>query len=157
MKKNIRILILALLVLALGSAAAVHAEIIPPYGEGQIGLTSVVLCEQLTLRREPSTSAKTVETLMYGSLINVMKQENGWAYCVFGDSEESPAGWVKTDYIAVDPAWYMAVAATPVYAWNDAAAPKVALLDTGTRLPILKDDGDWLVVSLRGASGWIRK
>lgn len=157
MKKHIRTIILALLVLAVAGIAAVHAEILPPYGEGQIGLTAVVLCEELTLRKDPSASAGAVETLQYGSLINVMKQENGWAYCVFGDSEESPAGWVKTDYITVDPAWYLTTAATPVYAWNDAAAPKVALLDKDTRLPILKDDGDWLVVSLRGASGWILK
>ena len=36
-------------------------------------------------------------------------------------------------------------------------APKVALLDKDTLLPILKDDGEWLVVSLRGATGWIHK
>ena len=46
---------------------------------------------------------------------------------------------------------------TPVYAWNDTAALKVGLLDPGTTLPILKDTGDWLIVSLRGATGWIRK
>ena len=44
-----------------------------------------------------------------------------------------------------------------MYAWNDTAALKVALLDKDTTLPILKDCGDWLVVSLRGASGWIHK
>jgi hypothetical protein len=36
-------------------------------------------------------------------------------------------------------------------------APKVALLSKGTMLPILKDEGEWLIVSLRGASGWIHK
>ena len=71
--------------------------------------------------------------------------------------DAGPAGWVNADYIAVDPAWYRADNATPVYAWNDTEAPKVALLDAGTELPILKDDGDWLIVSLRGATGWIRK
>lgn len=29
------------------------------------------------------------------------------------------------------------------------------MLDAGTILPILRDDGDWMVVSLRGAVGWI--
>ncbi len=46
---------------------------------------------------------------------------------------------------------------TPVYAWNDTAAPKVALLDADTSLPILKEVGEWYVVSLRGAAGWIHK
>ena len=34
---------------------------------------------------------------------------------------------------------------------------EVGLLDDGEMLPILKDDGDWLVVGLRGAAGWILK
>ena len=157
MKKHIRVMILALMILALGSVIAARAEIIPPYGEGQIGLTAVVLCEELTMREKPSASSRAVETLQYGFRPNVMKESDGWAYCVDGDSEDSLAGWVRTDYIVIDPAWYRADAATTVYAWNDTAAPKVALLEKGSVLPILKDDGEWLVVSLRGASGWIRK
>ena len=53
--------------------------------------------------------------------------------------------------------WYVTVKNTAVYAWNDTSAPKVALLDKGTRLPILKEESDWFVVSLRGATGWIHK
>lgn len=161
MKKHIRTIILALLVLVLGSAAAVHAEIIPPYGEGQIGLTAVVLCEELTMRKEPGASSAAVRVLPYGSRISLpygrQINSNGWAYCVLGDSEDADSGWVNADYLAIDPAWYRTDSKTPVYAWNDTAAPKIALLDRDTTLPVLKEDGDWLVVSLRGASGWIRK
>ena len=161
--KRILFTVLALAVLLSGSVAAVRAEIIPPYGEGQIGLQAVVLCEELTLREKPDVSARAVKTLPYGTRISVTeneeirKQSNGWAYCVLGDSEDATVGWVNPDYIVVDPAWYRTDGKTPVYAWNDPAAPKVALLDKDTLLPILKEDGDWLVVSLRGAVGWIRK
>ena len=154
MKRCVMLTILAALILALGTA---HAEIIPPHGEGQIGLQAVVLCDSLTVRREPDTSAKVVTTLAYGALPIVMKQSDGWAYCALGDSEDSGAGWVIADYIAIDPAWYRTDEKTQVYAWDDAAAPKVALLSAGTTLPILKEEGKWLVVSLRGATGWIRK
>ena len=48
------------------------------------------------------------------------------------------------------------------YAWSGLSAPKVALLekntelfDINTYLPILKNEGEWLLVSLRGATGWI--
>lgn len=153
MKKTALIAALTAFVLLLTGA---HAEIIPPRGEGQIGLSSVVICESLTLRQEPNASAKAVKTLKYGSSIIVMKQSDGWAYCTLGDSEDSPKGWVNADYIAVDPAWYKTDAKTPVYAWNDTNAPKVALLDAGTSLPILKSEGEWLIVSLRGAIGWIK-
>ena len=158
MKKHVWFTILILITFILGSMTAAEAEIIPPYGEGQIGLQAVVLCESLTVRREPSTDSAAVMTLKYGSLFAVQKQQNGWADCfVSDDVDAGQTGWVRSDYIAIDPAWYRTEAATPVYAWNDTSAPKVALLDTDTRLPILKEEGQWLVVSLRGATGGILK
>ena len=157
MKKHVWLTILTLMVM-LAAAVAVQAEIIPPYGEGQIGLSAVVLCESLTVRKDPKADSAAVGTLENGKRFIVMKQENGWAECcVSDDVDAGPIGWVKSDYIVVDPAWYRTTASTPVYAWNDVTAPKVALLDKDTTLPILKDDGEWLVVSLRGATGWIRK
>lgn len=44
-----------------------------------------------------------------------------------------------------------------VYAWDDKMAPKVALLEKDTTLPVLKEEEEWLIVSLRGAVGWIHK
>lgn len=157
MKKVARLSILIALMLALGCIGMAHAEILPPHGFGQIGLQAVVLCEKLTLRQEPNASSKAIETLNYGDLPIVMEQRNGWAYCTVDDSEDSAIGWVNADYLAVDPAWLRTEQKTTVYAWNDTAAPKVALLNADTRLPILKEEGEWLVVSLRGASGWIHK
>ncbi len=166
MKKSIWVTILTALVLALGCSGIVHAEIIPPYGPGQqIGYPAVVLCEKLTLREKPSSSSKAIETLNYGALPIVVNadlpegpmEENGFVYCTLGDSEESPCGWINAEYIFINPAWFVTEKKTAVYAWNDTAAPKVALLDKDTRLPILKEEGDWYIVSLRGAVGWIHK
>ncbi len=155
MKKQIWTAIVIALILTIGCILPAKAAVLPPRGEGQIGLQAVVLCEELTVREKPSSSSKAVEKLQYGAWPIVIEQKDGWAYCVLGDSEDSPSGWVNADYIVVDPAWYRTDAKTPVYAWNDTAAPKVALLDKDTTLPILKEEGDWLLVSLRGAVGWI--
>ena len=164
MMKHTRLLILVLAVLILGSAAAACAEIIPPYEPGQqIGYPAVVLCEELTLREKPSSSSKAVKTLKFGDqpiVVGADRPEgaevrNGFVYCTLDDSEDAPVGWINADYIAINPAWYVTEKKTPVYAWNDTAALRVALLDKGTQLPILKEEGDWLVVSLRGAVGWI--
>ena len=162
MKKMMCIMILLAMILMTGMTGTVQAEVIPPQGFGQIGLQAAVLCESLTLREEPSAASKAVQTLHYRDLIIVAEQADGWAYCVLGDAEDSPCGWVNADYIVIDPAWYRTETATPVYAWNDTAAPKVALLDANTAildpdtyLPILKDEGEWILVSLRGAAGWI--
>ncbi len=166
MKKFGWLTILTALVLALGCIGTVYAEIIPPCEPGQqIGYPAVVLCESLTLRESPGSSAKAVRTLYYGDQPIVVgadlpsgpKKENGFVYCTLGDSEDSPCGWIREDYIFINPAWYVAEKDTKVYAWNDADAPKVALLDKGTRLPVLKEEGDWYLVSLRGAVGWIHK
>ena len=158
MKKHMMFTILTVLILAFGSIASSQAEIIPAYGEGQIGLQAVVLCENLTVREQPSTSSRAVRVLHYGDLIIVQQQQDGWAECFISDDVDAgPAGWVNADYIVIDPPRYRATEMTPVYAWNDTAALKVGLMDPGTTLPILKDAGDWLIVSLRGATGWIRK
>lgn len=142
------------LTMVLGSVVC-FASIIPSEGPGQIGYSSVVLCDSLSMRQEPSFSSASTQTLKYGDRIIVMSQSDGWARVVLGDSEDSPSGWVDVDYIAVDPAWYRCDGETPVYAWDDTGSKKVAFLDEGTTLPILRDDGDWIIVSLRGATGWI--
>ena len=131
------------------------AAVIPSQGPGQIGFSSVILCESLSLHSEAAAESPVSQTLLYNDRIIVMNQENGWAHVVLGDSEDSPSGWVSSEYIAVDPAYYVTDEETPVYAWNDTSAPKVALLDQGTSLPILKDNGEWLIVSLRAATGWV--
>ena len=158
--------ILAALILAFGCIAVVHAEIRPPVGPGQqIGYPAWVLCDKLTLREKPNSSSKAVQVLNYGEHLIVVgadtkqgaKKENGFVYCCLNDSEDSPGGWVLADFIVINPAWYVTEKSTTVYAWNDTAALKVALLDKGTQLPILKEEGDWYLVSLRGAAGWIHK
>ena len=56
MKKQKALLLLMVLVGLLWNTC--QAQIIPPYGEGQIGLEAVVLCEQLTIRKEPRADSK---------------------------------------------------------------------------------------------------
>ena len=155
MKKRVSVLLILLMIMAAGCGVC-SASIMPSRGPGQIGLSSVVLCDSLSLYSAPGFDSAVLQKVSYRSQIIVLRRENGWAEVVLGDAEDSPHGWVKEDYIAVDPAWYQTEGETPVYAWNDSSAPRVALLDAGESLPILRDDGDWIVVSLRGAAGWIR-
>jgi len=158
--------LLTALVLTLGCAGAAFAEIIPPQEPGQqIGYPAVVLCETLTLREEPAATAKAVKTLHYGDLPIVVgadstdgaREESGFVYCALGDAIDSPTGWINADYLFINPAWYVTEKETAVYAWNETGAPRVALLDGETRLPLLKEEEGWYLVSLRGAVGWICK
>ena len=154
---NRKLCAFALALVMLWSMALIcHAEIKPSEGPGQIGLSAVVLCDSLTVRKDMNASSKAVKTLRYGDRIVVQNVGEGWAEC-FVSENAGPIGWVKSDYLVIDPAWYVCDDATPVHAWNDHMAPKVALLDKGTVLPILKDEENWIAVSLRGAAGWIYK
>ncbi len=166
MKKYRWMTILTSMILSIGCFAAAHAEVIPPCEPGQqIGYPAAVLCESLTLREQPRSSSRAVQTLFFGDVPIVVgadlpdgpRVENGFVYCTVGDSVDSPCGWLNADYIAINPAWYVTERETTVYAWNDTAALKVALLDKNTRLPILREEDGWYLVSLRGAVGWIRK
>ena len=162
MKKLMMVLVLCM-VFALGCA---HAEIIPPDEPGQqIGYSAAILCEELSMRAKPSSSSRVIKTLEFGDWPIVVgadtpagpKKENGFVYCTLSDDENAPCGWINADYIMINPAIYVTDRQTAIYAWNDTKAPKVALLDKGIRLPILKEEDAWYLVSLRAAVGWIHK
>ncbi len=152
MKKFVWVTLLTVLVFALGLTGAVQAEIIPPSGEGQIGLGAVVLYDGLAVRRAPGADSQIVQTLAYGQHIIVTKQADGWAECVLSDSvDEDIAGWVDASMLLIDPAWYMTKGKTAVYAWSDETAPVAAQLDEYTLMPVLKTEGEWIAVP----GGWI--
>ena len=90
MKKHVWLTILILVTVIFAGIATAQAEIIPPYGEGQIGLSSVVLCESLTIREAPNANAGILDSLEFGRRIIVMKQEDGWALiCLFPARDRS--------------------------------------------------------------------
>ena len=98
MKKHVWITILIVMTLVIGSIWTVQAEIIPPYGEGQIGLTAVVLCSNLTVRKDRSASSEAVTTLNAGARFMVQNQVDGWADCFISDDVDGGcSGWVNAD------------------------------------------------------------
>ncbi len=155
MKKHVWLSLLLVLVLTLGCLAAANAEILPPYGEGQIGLTAVAMGDKLEMRKDPKDDAEVVLTLEGGDLILVTGVEGDWARVVRSDSEDAPAGWVRNDFILTDPSWFRAEGETLVHAWNDAAALKVWKLQKDDIVPVLKTEGDWALVLLGTGVGWV--
>ncbi|MBQ9264634.1 MAG: SH3 domain-containing protein [Clostridia bacterium] len=100
------------------------AEILPVQGTGQIGGSAVVLCESLTVRSERSASALAVTTLHYGDRLVVRNSyADGWADCFLSETE-GRTGFVKSDYLAIDPVYFRADGPTAVYAWQDETAPQ---------------------------------
>ncbi len=152
MKHSVRILAL-LFVLCLFTTTAL-ADIEPAHGHGMIGYEAVVLSERLTVRQSADTRARSVRRLSFGDTFIVSSEVDGWCDCFLSETG-GPVGYVLSDYIAIDPMYFIADESTVVYAWDSVYAKKVAMVGTGTRMPILMERGGWLLVSLRGASGWI--
>ena len=160
---------LASLLLLTLCASCASATILPPTGvdedfkswTGVECTPAVVLCQTLSvLDNRGDQGGKKVETLRYsGQTIPVIESWDGYAKIYYSDGNKT--GWVRNDYLMMDPAWYLCDEDVQAYAYPDTMAPRVALLDKGTKLPILTEyDAEyegWVCVSLRGAAGWIRK
>ena len=137
MKKRIFAAFLAVSILAFTLITPAYADVIPSQGAGQIGFQAVVLCDKLTVRQDPGAGSAVVRTLDYGTVFSTFDDENGWSDVFIGDDVDGErVGWVKSDYIFIDPSWYVTEDQTPVYAWGSTSAPKVALLDPGEKLAI---------------------
>ena len=135
-----------------------QVRILPPEGEGQIGLAAVVLSEELPVHQDPDADSEVVNTLQYGDTVILLRQSDGWGeYVASDDVDEVPGGWIETDDLLIDPAWLLTNEETPLYARNDITAPEIASLDENVIAPVLKDEGEWFMVSPGGgnAVGWI--
>lgn len=114
----------------------------------------LVLCESLSLREAPASSAAVKASLPYGTVLQATSDTHpGWLGVRCGDI----TGWAREEYLLVSPDYLSLTAETPVYAAPAPDAPRVALLDPGTRCPIISQWDDDVVISLRGASRWIKK
>lgn len=165
MKKLIVMLLMLVMLASSASATILPADGVDEDFKAWTGLEAtpaVVLCESLSvLNARGDQGGKKVDTLTYtGNDILVIESWDGYAQVHYSDGRE--LGWVRNDYLLVDPAWYVCDDDMQVYAYPDTMSPRIALLDEGTKLPILTewDDGSvngWVCISLRGAAGWIRK
>ncbi len=148
-----KLVICIALVLSVISTAAL-GEIQRPAGPGQLGYDAVVISKSVSVRPMQNANAKAVKKLNFGDHLAVMSLGNGWCECFLSETE-GVSGYVLEDYVLLDPAYITTEGSTAVYAWQAANAKKVGLLGKGEKFPIIRMEGDWLLISLRGAAGWI--
>ena len=149
--KKIGICLFLALTLIYGVA---FGELTHPRGPGQLGFDAVVISKNISVRPTQNANAKAVKKLNYGDHMAVMSLGNGWCECYLSETE-GVSGYVLEDYILIDPAYITVEEPTPVYAWQAQNAKRVGLLGRGETFPIIRMEGDWLLISLRGAAGWI--
>jgi len=141
------------LVLVLISTVAL-GEITRPMGPGQFGFDAVVISKTVSVRPTQNANAKAVTKLSYGQHLAVMSLGNGWCECYLSETD-GLSGYAMEDYLLIDPAYITTEESTPVYAWQSQTAKRVGLLGRNETYPIIRMEGNWLLISLRGAAGWI--
>lgn len=147
-------LVICAFVLSLALCVSAGAEISHPVGPGQMGYDAVVLSKNVSIRPTTNANAKAVKRLNYGDRMAVMSAGNGWCE-VYLSETEGLTGYVLETYILVDPAYITIEESTPVYAWKATNAKRVGLISRGETYPIIRMEGNWLLISLRGAAGWM--
>ena len=151
MKKAMGILLAAALLMV---SALALGEITHPLGPGQMGYDAVVISKNVSIRPTQNANAKAVTRLNYGDHMPVMPLGNGWCECFLSETE-GLTGYVLEAYILLDPPYITTEESTPVYAWQSTRAKRVGLLGRGETYPIIRMEGNWMLISLRGAAGWI--
>ena len=116
-----------------------------------------VLCQSLTVRESASASARAVLTLAYGDTVDILAQDGVWAKVSAGDGAQRVTGYVRGEYLLADPAMYVSAGETAVYAYPGEDAPRVGLLSDGEAHPVIARLDGYIVISLRGASGFVRE
>lgn len=140
-------------ILMLGASCSL-AEITKPMGPGQIGFDAVVISKNVTVRASQNANSKSIKRLSYGDKFAAVSLGNGWCECYLSE-DEGVSGYVLEDYVLLDPAYITTEESTAVYAWKATNAKRVGLLGRGETYPIIRTEGNWMLISLRGAAGWI--
>ena len=117
-----------------------------------------VLCESLSVREQPNTLADVVTTLPYGTTFEIRDGINSWYWITCNAPNGSRyEGYVRSEYVLVDPQTYSPSAETAVYAMPSTGSKRVGLIEAGTSHPIIGEMDGFYAISLRGASGFVVK
>lgn len=129
------------------------------YDQGVPVYPGVVISQNVSLRESPSTGATRITSIPNGSVLDLLDEQSGWYYVAYYDGVNvNPLeGWVVVDFIVRDPSFVTTTKSTYVYAMPSLDSKKVGQLISGTQLVVIGEYGDFWVVNLRSASGFIHK
>ena len=131
---------------------------IPREGEWQGYETGAVLCQSLSLRRLPDHASERIGGMGAGERFTILAERDGfYLACRLAESEDYyETGWIKKEYDAKNKGTLTTTAVVHARAYGDETAPLVGEISAGTRLNCIARVDEYYVVSLRGASAFIR-
>lgn len=119
----------------------------------------VVISQNVSLRESPSTGARRIASIPNGEMLSLLDEQNGWYTVSWWDSKSNTPqqGYVLVDYVVRDPQYITTTGSTYVYSTPSRSSKKVGQVVSGTQLVVIGEWGDFWVVNLRSASGFIYK
>ena len=132
---------------------------LPALSDEPLGVESLpqgyVLCETLSMYEEPDPQSKKLMTIPYGESFAVWGGAfvDGWTIINYNNTK----GYVRSSYIIILPEIYTTNGETAVYAMPTETSPRVALLPDQTECIVIGEYEGYIVISLRAASGFIKK
>lgn len=162
-EKNVRILSGA--VLDEATLAAVQEELAERFPEMRFEVGEVQLLRQtpprllaiatnlVSLRREPSWEAEQVSQLLYGSQVELLLEQDAWAYI---RQTEGYLGWLYRAYLSETPpptATHLLYAPiAELWSGPDADAERIGRLFMGTRVAVTAVHAHWAQIN---GEGWL--
>ena len=118
----------------------------------------IVISQSVTLRQSPSTTAKQLARPTNGAVFDILGTQGDWYHVrYYGSGNDPVEGYVRTYFVVEDPAFVTTTRQTYVYAVPSRQSKMVGELVPGTQLVVIGEYGDFWVVNLRSASGFIHK
>jgi len=112
-----------------------------------------VIARQITFRAEPKSNSKSLGSIKNGNYFTILDNNHrGWYHIQYGGKE----GYVMDAYVVENPDIMILTSSTQVYAFPH-SDKRIGSLSAYTRLTIIDEYDGYYVVSLREASGFIRK
>lgn len=129
-----------------------------PYTENaQANSQGYVLCQSITMREAPDTAAAPRFSMEYGQAFDILAETGDWFLVRYRGMERDVTGYILSSYVLKDPSYIELSADTPAFAYPSSEAKRVALLEAGARYAVIAKVDGYVVISLRGASAFIKE
>ncbi len=139
-----------------------YVDALPPEIDVSNLRRAVVICEGLSLRELPKASEKRLALMPNGSHGYILGEQDGWLQLRYLHREKNQppevcVGWVQKEYTVENPLYIHLKQRTNVLAFDSQEAPVVGQTSANARLAVIGNVGDYYVVNLRSASGFVHK
>ena len=143
-------------------AMALFAALLPASQAEEITYTGIVNTKSLHLRKEPSSSAKVINSYSRGKEVTILENDGTWCKVQVG---KKTIGYMMTQYLDIKPSyshlgWGKTAADGTVLNLRSGAGPDASVVYktmSGAAVELVEEQDAWYRVRLENKFGWVEK